>query len=269
MKKKPLKTILILLIVNSSFVLSYSQTDSSTFFNKKGLKHFSARQYTQAVHYFEKAVKKDYNNWWANYNLARTYSVLTTLRSKCNTSFYAKTIEYLKYCLSIDSVKTLDEVKKEKAFYGLKNEYEFNVLIHKLSFYNPKHIKGFIVGKTFRTSTPGSSYSPINTLTINKNGTWTLSFHENSEEMFNYWHGSQEGNPPTLKIGTKRGVWRLQGHHLKILDKAYKEINTYKLKKPGVIGNMYYPDPNDMRSSGFVRHYWKTGNCGCDEIEGL
>lgn len=268
MKSKLIVITVLILCDRSTFDVS-AQQDSSILLNNRGYELYKVKEYHRAVELFNQAINKNYSNYIAYYNLASTYSILTTLGVDCNTNFYAKTIHALEACYHLDSLKTKQKAHKDKDFDGIRNEYEFNVLIYGLKFEKPEHVKGFIVEKTFRTSIPGSTYYPIEELTINNDNTWFYSFHKNAEEMIEYWHGEQKGETPKLVCGTKAGIWHLDGHILRLIDQSNTEFEKFILKKPGIIGNLYYPNPNDMSGENIVRHYWKCGKCGCNEIDKL
>lgn len=263
-------SILILCLIS---IPTYAQYDphKSKILNEKGHAFFQTKKYTLAIPFLERAIERNGKNYDAHYNLACTYAMLTTQDTTCNTIYYAKTVESLKNCILLDKEKTIQKAKSDGSFEGIKNEYEFNVLIYELSFKDANRVKEFIVGKTYQTSTPGSTYYPINTLTLFEDYTWLSSFHENAEEMANYWHFNEDFSkaPPQLKIGHKKGSWQLNDHILTLYDENKIELKQILLENPSEIDKMYYPDPNDMRDDQEIRHYWKCGVCGCQPIKGL
>ncbi len=206
-----------------------------------------------------------YKNYLALYDSARINAknaVPNIYLNTCNFILYLKTIDFLKDCISYDSILTVKKVKQDNYFDGIRNEYEIRVLFYGLCFENSEDVSSFIVNKTYSTSAPGSSYYPITTLTLYENYIWEMSYHKNSEEMWNYWHLGL-GNEPELIIGTKKGSWKLEGHSLILFDQFKKETQVIKLTQPNVIDEFYYPDPNNMSGENEVRHYWKCGKCGC------
>lgn len=211
------------------------------------------------------ALASMYKQYLTLYDSARTNAkkaVPDINSNTCTLHLYLKTIDFINECLSFDSLLTVKKVKKDNYFDGIRNEYEIRVLFYGLSFLNPQDVRGFIVGKIYKTSTPGSSYSPITTLTLNENDTWIKTYHKNAEEMINYWQLGL-GEEPELIIGTETGKWKLDEHTLILFDNKKNEIKRIMLTEPNVIDNLYFPDPNDMSEENYVRHFWKCGKCGC------
>ncbi len=182
----------------------------------------------------------------------------------CHRESYMTCLEWVESCLSLDSSRTISGIRTDPAFDGVRDEYEIRRLTDNIEFENPLHVKGFIVGKTFTTSAPGTSYYPISMLTILEDGTWTDRYHKNAEELLAYWHGDEPaGKAPEVRWGEKSGRWELQGHTLLMYDQEGGLEQSYELSAPGQIGEYYYPDPNDESGRSEVRHYWKCGKCGC------
>jgi len=258
--------LLILLIITIPHFANAQKLESISH-NTKGFELYKTKNFHKAIDYFNLAIKADYSNYIAHYNLACTYSLLTINDGNCNTEYFKNAISALEDCYALDSLKTKEKATKDKDFDNIRTEYEFNVLIYGLDFNKAEFVRGFIVGKTFKTSIPGSTYYPIEELTINADNTWVYSFHKNSEEMNSYWHGEQVGTAPTLIEEIKKGTWKLSGHILTLLDESNNVYKIYTLLEPGKINDLYYPDPNDLSGQSEVRHYWKCGKCGCGLID--
>lgn len=262
--------IIIITLCFLNFTSVFSQTVASKKLNSTGFDFYKAKNYKQAASSFAQSIEVDPTNYIAHFNLACTYSILTTLHENCDVNYYAKAIKALEKCFELDSKKTKNKAIKDSDFDGIRNEYEFNVLVHNLSFENPKHVKDFITNKQYSTEAPGSSYFPIEDLTLNKDSTWSYRYHKNAKEMSNYYHGGDMEEPaPTIVIGIKEGNWNLDGYILTLKNKNNSEFMKFTIKKAGEIGQFYYPNPNDMSGDYDVRHHWNCGKCGCQPIEAL
>jgi hypothetical protein len=184
-------------------------------------------------------------------------------RNHCILDYYLKAIDFLNECCSFDTAFTTGKVQNDHRFDGIRNEYEFQAMFYGLSFDSARWVRSFIVDKTYRTSAPGSSYYPIDELTIHNDNSWDLVFHKNAEEMTNYYLMGIGDTAPELQLDTINGTWALNDHELTLINADNKVLKTISLQSPGVIDNMFYPDPNDMSGNNEVRHYWQCGKCGC------
>lgn len=265
--KKSQFTIIVFILLMNTFV--FSQRDSSRTFllNNQGYAFYNVAEYDSAVKYFKKASFKDPLDYTAQYNLACTYALLTTIDTICNFRYFKKAIASLSICYNLDSLLTKQKVSFDKDFDGIRGEYEFNVLIHHLSFKNPNQVHEFIVDKTFTTALPSlNNYYPVKILNVKRDGTYKYIYHKNSEDLTNYWYGGQKGKPPEVLIGTKVGKWSLIGYSLYLTNESGVVFKVFLLKEQGVIGEFHYPNPNDNRGVDFL-HSWKWGKCGCFLID--
>jgi hypothetical protein len=202
----------------------------------------------------------------ASFDSARQYArrSATAGADTCHRESYMTCLEWVEFCLSLDSSRTISEIRSNPAFDGVRDEYEIRRLTDNIDFYDPAFVRDFIVGKVFTTSAPGTSYYPISTLAILEDGTWLCRYHENAEELLAYWHADEQtGEAPVVRWGERSGRWKLQGHTLLMYDQKRELEQSYELTAPGQIGEYYYPDPNDESGRSEVRHYWKCGKCGC------
>ncbi|MBK8806487.1 MAG: hypothetical protein IPO21_07540 [Bacteroidales bacterium] len=257
------------LILIITLILTISKISAQEFETDSDFQYYYQTNYKKgSIKTLEDSIliTSNYKQYLTLYDSARTNAkdaVPDLNLDSCNLNLYLKTIDFLMECFSFDSLLTVKKVKQDNYFDGIRNEYEIRQLFYGLSFFNPQDVRSFIMGKTYKTSTPGSSYFPITTLTLNENDTWLKTYHKNAEEMINYWQLGI-GNEPELIIGTETGIWKLDGHVLILFDKFKNEIKRIKLTEPHIIDDLYYPDPNDMSQENYVRHFWKCGKCGCN-----
>jgi len=223
--------------------------------NQKGERLYKKKKYREASEIFKKVVNLSGGHYPALYNLTLSYAKMAVPRKSggCNGEIFHETIYFLKKLIEINRERTIEKAKKDSAFDMIRNYPMFREIIYNENA--EKNVKRYFSGKIYTTSTPGSSYYPVTTITIEKNGRWFSTFHENADLAMDCFgeRKSKKCDNFQLKIGTQKGTWYVDGNILFLKDEKGKITEKYELKinllKPFENSDgepLYYPDPNDM-----------------------
>jgi hypothetical protein len=213
--------------------------------NEQGFAAYKKGKLDAAVGLFEQSLAVGVPHYTAQFNLACACARLAVAKKggACNPDWFTRALAALDLALAQNPERTRQKAQKDSDFDGVRGFPAFVERVTGTTFATAKHLAPYVVGKTYKTSCPGSAYCPVRTLRLDTGGTFTSSVPTNGQALLDCMAAGCAKMPKELRA-TQTGPWRLDGRAVVLRTKQGEE--RLVVASPGKLGDLFFPDPNDM-----------------------